>query len=87
MGTLADMASIKTCGIEPARGLKLAKPVGIIAALIPPGRHAPSQGVGSAQGGGLVAQAVDPWRPNANLVRVHTAGNEPIVSRKSSGSR
>src|SRR5580704_11304814 len=39
MGTLADMASIKTCGIveeDPARGLvKIAKPVGVIAALIP----------------------------------------------------
>jgi|GEM_PF-3133691 len=39
MGTLADMASIKTCDIveeDPARGLvKIAKPVGVIAALIP----------------------------------------------------
>ena len=39
MGTLADMASIKTCGIveeDLARGLvKIAKPVGVIAALIP----------------------------------------------------
>jgi sulfoacetaldehyde dehydrogenase len=39
MGTLSDMASIKTCGIieeDPARGLlKIAKPVGVIAALIP----------------------------------------------------
>jgi sulfoacetaldehyde dehydrogenase len=39
MGTLADMASIKTCGIveeDPTRGLaKIAKPVGVIAALIP----------------------------------------------------
>ena len=39
MGTLADMASIKTCGIveeDPARGLvKIAKPVGVIAALVP----------------------------------------------------
>src|ERR1700737_2974608 len=39
MGTLADMASVKTCGIveeDPARGLlKIAKPVGVIAALIP----------------------------------------------------
>src|ERR1700758_2022011 len=39
LGTLADMASIKTCGIveeDPARGLvKIAKPVGVIAALIP----------------------------------------------------
>ncbi len=39
LGTLADMASIKTCGIveeDPVRGLiKIAKPVGIIAALIP----------------------------------------------------
>ena len=39
LGTLADMASIKTCGIveeDAARGLiKIAKPVGVIAALIP----------------------------------------------------
>jgi sulfoacetaldehyde dehydrogenase len=39
LGTLADMASVKTCGIieeDPARGLlKIAKPVGVIAALIP----------------------------------------------------
>jgi sulfoacetaldehyde dehydrogenase len=39
MGTLADMTSVKTCGIveeDPARGLiKIAKPVGIVAALIP----------------------------------------------------
>ena len=39
MGTLSDMASIKTCGIveeDPARGLlKIAKPIGVIAALIP----------------------------------------------------
>ncbi len=39
LGTLADMASIRTCGIveeDPARGLvKIAKPVGVIAALIP----------------------------------------------------
>lgn len=39
LGTLADMASVKTCGIieeDPARGLiKIAKPVGVITALIP----------------------------------------------------
>jgi sulfoacetaldehyde dehydrogenase len=39
LGTLADMASIKTCGVveeDSARGLiKIAKPVGVIAALIP----------------------------------------------------
>ncbi|HET6375675.1 MAG TPA: aldehyde dehydrogenase family protein, partial [Methylocella sp.] len=39
LGTLADMASIKTCGVieeDAARGLiKIAKPVGVIAALIP----------------------------------------------------
>jgi sulfoacetaldehyde dehydrogenase len=39
LGTLADIASIKTCGVveeDPARGLtKIAKPVGVIAALIP----------------------------------------------------
>jgi sulfoacetaldehyde dehydrogenase len=39
LGTLADMASVKTCGIieeDPARGLlKIAKPVGVIAALVP----------------------------------------------------
>ena len=39
LGTLADMASVKTCGIveeDAARGLiKIAKPVGVIAALIP----------------------------------------------------
>jgi sulfoacetaldehyde dehydrogenase len=39
LGTLADMASVKTCGIveeDPARGLvKIAKPIGVIAALIP----------------------------------------------------
>ncbi|HWA43675.1 MAG TPA: aldehyde dehydrogenase family protein [Hypericibacter adhaerens] len=39
MGTLADMASIKTCGVVeeiPEKGLvKIAKPVGVIAALIP----------------------------------------------------
>lgn len=39
MGTLADMAGIKTCGVVeeiPERGLvKIAKPVGVIAALIP----------------------------------------------------
>jgi len=39
LGTLADMALVKTCGIveeDAARGLiKIAKPVGVIAALIP----------------------------------------------------
>jgi sulfoacetaldehyde dehydrogenase len=39
MGTLADMAGIKTCGVVeeiPEKGLvKIAKPVGVIAALIP----------------------------------------------------
>jgi sulfoacetaldehyde dehydrogenase len=39
LGTLADMASVKTCGIveeDAARGLiKIAKPVGVITALIP----------------------------------------------------
>jgi sulfoacetaldehyde dehydrogenase len=39
LGTLADMASIKTCGVveeDAAHGLvKIAKPVGVIAALIP----------------------------------------------------
>lgn len=39
LGTLADMADIKTCGIvetNPEKGLvKIAKPVGVIAALIP----------------------------------------------------
>jgi acyl-CoA reductase-like NAD-dependent aldehyde dehydrogenase len=39
LGTLADMASVKTCGVveeDAARGLiKIAKPVGVIAALIP----------------------------------------------------
>jgi sulfoacetaldehyde dehydrogenase len=39
LGTLADMASIKTCGVveeDASRGLiKIAKPVGVIAALIP----------------------------------------------------
>lgn len=39
MGTLADMAGIKTCGVveeDPDKGLvKIAKPVGVIAALIP----------------------------------------------------
>lgn len=39
MGTLSDMAGVRTCGVveeDPARGLvKIAKPVGVIAALIP----------------------------------------------------
>lgn len=39
LGTLTDMATIKTCGVieeDPAKGLvKIAKPVGVIAALIP----------------------------------------------------
>lgn len=39
LGTLADMASVKTCGVieeDPVRGLvKIAKPVGVVAALIP----------------------------------------------------
>ncbi len=39
MGTLADMAGIKTCGVVeeiPEKGLvKIAKPVGVVAALIP----------------------------------------------------
>jgi sulfoacetaldehyde dehydrogenase len=39
LGTLADMASVKTCGVveeDAARGLiKIAKPVGVIAALVP----------------------------------------------------
>lgn len=39
MGTLADMAAVKTVGVveeDPARGLvKIAKPVGVVAALIP----------------------------------------------------
>jgi sulfoacetaldehyde dehydrogenase len=39
MGTLADMAGVKTCGVVeeiPEKGLvKIAKPVGVIAALIP----------------------------------------------------
>ena len=40
MGTLADMAGVKTCGVvggrSPEKGLvKIAKPVGVIAALIP----------------------------------------------------
>ena len=39
MGTLADMQSVKTAGIieeDPDRGLiKIAKPVGVVAALIP----------------------------------------------------
>ena len=83
MGTLADMASIKTCGIveeEPARGLvKIAKPVGVIAALVPttgPDATPPVKTLGALKARNAIIIAPHPrtWKTSAAVVEVMRKG-------------
>jgi sulfoacetaldehyde dehydrogenase len=83
MGTLADMASIKTCGIveeDPARGLvKIAKPVGVIAALVPttgPDATPPVKTLGALKARNAIIIAPHPrtWKTSAAVVEVMRKG-------------
>jgi sulfoacetaldehyde dehydrogenase len=83
LGTLADMASIKTCGIveeDPARGLvKIAKPVGVIAALIPttgPDATPPVKGLSALKARNAIIFAPHPRtrKTSAAVVEVMRAG-------------
>jgi sulfoacetaldehyde dehydrogenase len=86
-GTLADMASIKTCGIveeDPARGLlKIAKPVGVIAALIPttgPDATPPVKALGALKARNAIIVAPHPRtrRTSAAVVEVMRKGCEQV---------
>lgn len=83
LGTLADMASIKTCGIveeDPARGLvKIAKPVGVVAALIPttgPDATPPVKGLSALKARNAIIFAPHPRtrKTSAAVVEVMRAG-------------
>lgn len=83
LGTLVDMASIKTCGIveqDPARGLvKIAKPVGVIAALIPttgPDATPPVKGLSALKARNAIIFAPHPRtrKTSAAVVEVMRAG-------------
>lgn len=75
MGTLADMASVKTCGIVeelPDLGLiKIAKPIGVIAALIPttgPDATPPVKALGALKARNAIVVS-----PHPRTVRTSTA--------------
>ncbi|HET6378356.1 MAG TPA: aldehyde dehydrogenase family protein [Methylocella sp.] len=85
LGTLADMASIKTCGVieeDPARGLiKIAKPVGVIAALIPttgPAATPPVKALAAVKGRNAIIVAPHPRtaRTTAAAVEIMRKGCE-----------
>ena len=95
MGTLADMASIKTCGIveeDPARGLiKIAKPVGVIAALIPttgPDATPPVKALGALKARNAIIIAPHPRTRGTSAAVVEAIPSPPIPpsTRTSSGS-
>lgn len=77
LGTLADMASVKTCGVVeeiPEKGLvKIAKPIGVVAALIPttgPDATPPVKALGALKGRNAIIVAPHPRTKRTSIAVV-----------------